>query len=506
AACVALTSLLLTYNNTVSSNAASVDLGLENVNWFARKVRGQVDEGIRMQILNFTRWPMQGLEQCYGMHRNGLVDASNFEEVFRLTLAQMKAYEASTCYAWAEYPSGDSLGVAKLDNGSLVIELVNGVNTTRKCPAAISTPSGYCPVVPGYKIKYLVYADGSVEPVPFDNATTKSIWNQKEWGIFAHVNATPNVPVWFPTLRFSSGAQIPGSYYLVPGAVGPTFTGTWMGEMVLGQTDAMLARAKMSATNASEIYLFQMDGAVVGDTAKEKNFNDTDPSAPKFLYTNQMHTPFINLTQKYIKNMFNGSFANMPLDTRFDAAVTDPDSGMDYLFTVSVVSDGRGLNWVVVNGAPETDYTGTTLTLQQNLTQTLTTSSRNAIVITCVVTLVFLLLSFLSTYITIARPLYLLTLGMEKAKEFDFTIIRSSESGSTNILERPSRVKEVYVAQKAFYEMIVKFAEAYRTNVKVLNQRVPTSSESRVHGTVDGLDTKSLGLSSMSAAATMPRV
>ncbi|KAJ3288362.1 hypothetical protein HK104_008225 [Borealophlyctis nickersoniae] len=457
-------------------------------------------------VVNFTRWPLQGLEQCYGMQKNGLVDVSDFEVVFRVAYAQMKAYDSSTCYAWAEYPSGDSLGVAKRDDGSLVVELVNGVNTTRKCPAAISTPSGYCPVTPGYKVKYLVYGNGSIEPVPVENATTKSIWTQKEWGIFAHLNATPNTASWFPTLRFSSGAHIPGSYYVVPTIVGSTFKGTWMGEMVIGETYAMLARAKMSATNGSEIYVFQMDGAVVADTAGEKNFNDTDPSAPKFLYTNEMHTPFISFTQSYIKNMFNGSFANMPLDTRFDAGVTDPDSGVEYLFTVSVVSDGKGLNWGVVNGAPETDYTGTTLTLQQTLSTTLATSNRTAIIITLIVTSIFLLLSFLSTYITIARPLHLLTLGMEKAKEFDFSIIRSSDCGSTNILERPSRVKEVYVAQKAFYEMIVKFAEAYRTNVKVLGGQRRTASESRVHATQEGLDTRSPGLSSRSLAASVPRV
>ncbi|KAJ3279293.1 hypothetical protein HK104_001583 [Borealophlyctis nickersoniae] len=193
--------------------------------------------------------------------------------------SQMKAYDMATTYAWAEYPSGDSIGVSKRESGQMLIELVN-VNPTRKCPPAIALPGGYCPVATGYKPKFEIYPNGTVNAIPLENATTRAIWTGKEWAVYAKNSAPANTTSWYPTIKISSDKLgTAGAYYVFPTYNGNTLAGTFEGEMELAEVAPVLYRMKNKSTANSILYIFQLNGAMLGTTSNETVVNNVSALA-----------------------------------------------------------------------------------------------------------------------------------------------------------------------------------------------------------------------------------
>ncbi|KXS19093.1 hypothetical protein M427DRAFT_468795 [Gonapodya prolifera JEL478] len=173
--------------------------------------------------------------------------------------------------------------------------------------------------------------------------------------------------------------------------------------------------------------------------------------------------PMFNMTAaaiyKYAGGQLNSTFA----DKQFYA--------QKYLFQVTTLTF-EGFKYVIVSGAPDTDYLGDTIALSDNLMATGRTAQ--AIMIASAVAVAFIMgfTSVAFTYIFVDRPLSTILDAMRKATKFDFSSIRDGT------MKRASIVREINNTQGNFVAMLEVFANALKQNKNLIAGRGTTGSKS----------------------------
>ncbi|KAJ3223831.1 hypothetical protein HDU81_008953 [Chytriomyces hyalinus] len=134
----------------------------------------------------------------------------------------------------------------------------------------------------------------------------------------------------------------------------------------------------------------------------------------------------------------------------------------------------RAMNYppyfVIVNGAPTTDYTGDIDMILENLDNSLRENVRVIIGVSVAVFIVMVVIRCTLTYFSIVRPLAHITEIIRDATNFNF------KAHKTLQLKNRSRITEFATMETVFYLMIAKFADSIRRSdqSKVTNRRVQT--------------------------------
>ncbi|KAJ3165463.1 hypothetical protein HDU88_004260 [Geranomyces variabilis] len=465
AVAVGVTSILLYNNQAISSNDDTASLGIAT--GFGNGGPNSIYACTTAVVLN-VNFPLHALENSAQLSGTGFINVSNFENLARWFLPQTTQYPMSTTFAWAEYPSGDNFGIAVTGPNNLVVEIVNS-KRGRVCPAALyDAPSGGCKVLAGKKARYSINLDGTINPTPVETPSSSKIpFNSpnlvgnagKPWGYYALTAAPPNVASWYPFVKLSSPErQTLGLYYVLPVWSGSTFLGTFEGEMELTQTQAFLSDALKTVTPHTVIYIVQRaDGTLVGSTVDPVVYiPPTNATKPAIVNVNTTTNAFVNLTQNYLQQKF-GALNSIHAVTQ--ASVSDAVAGITYLVTVTPLQDGKNLDWLIILGAPEMDYIGDSVALQQSLSDNLAANNRKVIGVVAGIIVACVVAATGYVYIAVVRPLHQLCDAMRKAQNFDFSSIAQGTFTTS-----PSFLREVYESQKAFYDMTTKFAMAFKAN------------------------------------------
>ncbi|KAJ3060633.1 hypothetical protein HDU99_005837, partial [Rhizoclosmatium hyalinum] len=128
--------------------------------------------------------------------------------------------------------------------------------------------------------------------------------------------------------------------------------------------------------------------------------------------------------------------------------------------------------YVIVNGAPKSDYTGNIDTVLQQLEDTLANDVKQIIGIAVGVFVAMVFVSCVLTYFTVTVPLAMITKIMIQATSFDFSAFKQMEAKNANIITELGTMEEV------FYKMIEKFAASIKAN-RELSGAPPTTGSAR---------------------------
>ncbi|KAJ3231241.1 hypothetical protein HDU78_007832 [Chytriomyces hyalinus] len=114
--------------------------------------------------------------------------------------------------------------------------------------------------------------------------------------------------------------------------------------------------------------------------------------------------------------------------------------------------------FVIVNGAPKSDYTGDIDAVLQSLDDNLQSNVRKIIGISVGVFVAMVFISCVLTYFSVSVPLAKITSIMVDATSFDFAAYKTMEK------QLCSHISELATMEKVFYRMIGKFAHSIRMN------------------------------------------
>ncbi|TPX67821.1 hypothetical protein CcCBS67573_g07374 [Chytriomyces confervae] len=211
-------------------------------------------------------------------------------------------------------------------------------------------------------------------------------------------------------------------------------------------------------TPNSFMYVTTPSGVLLGTSANDTMIGSRGNLIP----ANQSLIPATRLTAKFLW----AQLPNTTLDLTFLSGQNWEYAG--YSFQL------RAMNYppyfVIVNGAPKTDYTGDIDLILENLDNSLRENVRVIIGVSVAVFIVMVAVRCTLTYFSVVRPLAKITSIIRDATNFNFTAYKTSQ------LNDRSRITEFATMETVFYLMIAKFADSIRgsEHSKVTTRRTQT--------------------------------
>ncbi|KXS09100.1 hypothetical protein M427DRAFT_39581 [Gonapodya prolifera JEL478] len=138
-----------------------------------------------------------------------------------------------------------------------------------------------------------------------------------------------------------------------------------------------------------------------------------------------------------------------------------------YFFQVTSYRQAN-FKWIIVSGAPMTDYIANSLELQTKLSDDLNTTNRNIIIISACIVIAMSFCSALLTEVTILRPFHYMLQVMAKATKFDFSMIKDKSLNGNS--DTRTIISDVRLLQDRFVEMLLVFANAVKQNKSLANR------------------------------------
>ncbi|KAJ3343254.1 hypothetical protein HDU93_009238 [Gonapodya sp. JEL0774] len=175
---------------------------------------------------------------------------------------------------------------------------------------------------------------------------------------------------------------------------------------------------------------------------------------PIFEFTSDSY-PLLNFTSATIYSYANSNLSSNFADTQWRTG--------DYFFQVTS-KVFYSYKYIIISGAPASDYLGDTVALAQSLAAL---GSRSQAIIIGSAAGVILIMSLISVFITshfIAAPLAVILRAIQKAVKFDFSDVRGGK-----LSLNPSFVVEIHKVQEHFMELLTVFATALQSNKKLAN-------------------------------------
>ncbi|KAJ3340928.1 hypothetical protein HDU93_006013 [Gonapodya sp. JEL0774] len=185
--------------------------------------------------------------------------------------------------------------------------------------------------------------------------------------------------------------------------------------------------------------------------------------------------PLLNVSAATIYSYSGNNLSNNFADAEFTVG--------DYMFQVTSYTYVN-YKWIIVSGAPSSDYLGETLALQTSLADRLWNVQKMIIIIAAVIVVTMSAISVMFTELLISKPLSFILEVIGMASRFDFSVIRQGE-----LQQRKSVIAEVYVLQDRFMSMLHTFADALQKNKSLLGKVKSSSFNGESSKTKDGAST-----------------
>ncbi|KAJ3028536.1 UNVERIFIED_CONTAM: hypothetical protein HDU68_001469 [Siphonaria sp. JEL0065] len=201
-------------------------------------------------------------------------------------------------------------------------------------------------------------------------------------------------------------------------------------------------------TPNSFMYVMTRKGNMIGTSGNE-SIIDTNGNLK---LVNQSTTPNIKLTILYLQNLLPAN--NHDYSLLGGQQATYEVNGI--YFQLQVMPQDP--YYVIVNGAPKTDYTGNIDSVLEQLKVTLANDVKQIIGIAAGVFVAMVVVSCILTYFSVTVPLAMITKIMVQATSFDFSAFKAMENQNANIITELGTMEEV------FYKMIEKFASSIKAN------------------------------------------
>ncbi|KAJ3394389.1 hypothetical protein HDU80_010496, partial [Chytriomyces hyalinus] len=193
------------------------------------------------------------------------------------------------------------------------------------------------------------------------------------------------------------------------------------------------------------IYVATREGILVGTSTNETMLD----SAGNLISAQDSKSASIQTTGKYLWNR-NLTTNNSDLSTLSNQMIED----QGYLFQLRIMSHAP--YFVIVNGAPKTDYTKEIDLVLSDLDAGFAFITKVVVAVSTAVFVLSVVVSNTWTYYFIVLPLSKVTAGLREASNFDFSAYKPLQKQKFN------HIREICTMEHVFYMMIAKFAASIR--------------------------------------------
>ncbi|ORY37242.1 hypothetical protein BCR33DRAFT_742336 [Rhizoclosmatium globosum] len=244
----------------------------------------------------------------------------------------------------------------------------------------------------------------------------------------------------------------------------------------IGFTDMHNMLVSFVQTPHAFMYVMTRQGSLIGVSTNETIID----AAGNLKQATAAIDPNIQFTANYLQNL-------LPAGTNDYSFLGNQQSmyqANGLYFQIRVMPQEP--KYIIVNGAPTSDYTGDIDSVLDSLAATLTRDVRNIIGIAVGVFVAMVSISCILTYFTVSVPLAKITKIMVQATSFDFSAFKAMESQNANI------ISELGTMEGVFYKMIEKFASSIKANRELSGAGAGMQSQISSHNrnTATGNDRK----------------
>ncbi|KAJ3290042.1 hypothetical protein HDU79_003589 [Rhizoclosmatium sp. JEL0117] len=231
----------------------------------------------------------------------------------------------------------------------------------------------------------------------------------------------------------------------------------------IGFTDMHAMLVSFLQTPNAFMYVMTRTGSLIGVSSNESIID----ASGNLKFANASSTTNIQYTATYLQSLLPPGMNDYTLlDTN---GPSNFDKNGLYFQMKIMQQEPR---YVIINGAPKSDYTGNIDSVLQQLEDTLANDVKQIIGIAVGVFVAMVFVSCVLTYFTVTIPLAMITKIMIQATSFDFSAFKQMEAKNANIITELGTMEEV------FYKMIEKFAASIKAN-RELSGAPPTTGSAR---------------------------
>ncbi|KAJ3397056.1 hypothetical protein HDU92_001069, partial [Lobulomyces angularis] len=443
--------LFVSLKSMYDSNNLSVNSGKQVASTLATQIQKDQSNIVQMQIntlLSKNEFLTNDFSRVVNLNKLQITDLDILYQYFW----RMQVDSGPLPFVYVGFSNGNFIGIRADINADGTASYMLQIRLAVRPATCTICPSAAIMIDTNTRYHFSIDQNG----VPSTSLNSSKLYDTVSRPWFVQGVTTPNLE-WTKPYPFSTKGDV--GFTAVKGFNNPIDTVFALD--IRFQTLSQQIQNFQKTTNAF-IYSMTSDGEVVGATYSG-SLVDTDGKTLR--KPNSVDDPNIKKSGEHLLTTLNG---NPDWSSLGDFRTFTLD---DIFFQYSVLKS-KNLNFVVVNGAPKTDYVGDIDNVQKLLSDTL---RNNFLIIIGVAVSVFIVIVTISLFIInifVINPLKEISLIMDQATRFDFSALKDRDA-----INKRSIVKEFESLQSSFFIMIKNFAQSLKNN-KALQTRKTNGTNS----------------------------
>ena len=293
------------------------------VNDVAAQLRAEVTSRIQQHINSYIETPHQVNQLNLDAIRLGILNVKDSASVRRYFSRQIKTFNKIS-YIQFGSEAKDFIGIERLDDGRLQFQVSGkstGYSFQSYVVSELDEPTQLLKNSPNYDPRLRPWY---TEPVQAGKPTWTKIYTYFD----------------MPKLAITAASPVYDDRNKLIGVVGS--------DLLLSQINQFLNDLKIG--NSGQTFIMERSGELVANSTLEQPFIVTDGVAKRIMATNSKNA-LIRSTARYLTKRF-GDFSKIDNTYQLDFAI----DGERQFLQVTPLSDGRGLDWLIVVAVPEADF------------------------------------------------------------------------------------------------------------------------------------------------------
>ncbi|KAJ1546402.1 hypothetical protein HK405_007119 [Cladochytrium tenue] len=412
------------------------------------------------------------------------IDVNNYEVLWQYFYYQLTGAPIVAIVYYGDNTFGDYVGLEVVDYGTsdavIQAEFVDvgaSEGNTTRCPETctslnITTTSFY------YINIEATYT--AVTALSVNKTITGYLTKNRPWYKLASSFSYPAV-IWTPPYVFANGVDIGITAAVAAFDSSDELMGVLAADITFDDLRVQLNSIKKTLTDNAFIFVFSTDGelfatSVANESTSVQYTTSSGATASRPKYTSEIEDTNTKAAASVINQTYPG-LVDLPENRTYPL-----QSGLLFQHVLTRIGSvgNASLVLVVVAGAPTTDYTAKIDQTRGQLEDALTRNNQLMLSSAAGVAVFFMLMTIPMTIVFVGRPMQALARSLERVANYDFSVLRGSQSRIR------SRVKEIWLIQNAFWNMVHNFSRGIAENRKLMNRnaaglslQTPTQGPSR---------------------------
>ena len=300
--------------------------GQQAVNDLASQLSSEISARIQQHVRGYVAQPHL-VHQVHGVAaKYGNLDLDNFSDLERYFWEQLQQFDSFSSIYFGN-TQGEFIGVQRRDQRSFVLWLMQQTDAPERKTYRLDNQ--------GKRAELLDTQTFDTHSRPWYQTAVYS--GKPTWSPiykfashdYAHLGITPAVPI------YSESRELEGVLAI---------------DLTLSQINDFLRQLEISPSG--QAFIIERSGEIVATSVAEKSQNPADAASQR-LHASQSQDPLVKRAMQYLVKEC-GSLNQIDTPQQFRSAL----AGQQHLLEVTPLSDGRGLDWLIVVIIPKADFMG----------------------------------------------------------------------------------------------------------------------------------------------------